>query len=227
MAEQKKTQALELLSGILEETQREAEEERRKADEARRTAEEQARRDALAEAEAKRHEAERKLAEEDARRAAAAERRAAAAEALRIEELRAKGLYKEPEEEKPAAAPAAAKAPVEEKRSSLPLLLAALVLGGLAVGAWFGYQEMNREYVDASTSYSYTAPATVALAAAGETPVAFRARPVVEEVVEEQADSGRSGRRSGRTSSRDSDSATPPSDSGRRGLQLRGGISDR
>lgn len=186
-----KTQAISLLEGILEETQTEAAAERlrmeaelRRKDDVEKAAREQAERQ-------RRAEGERRLAEEDERRRQAAERRAAEVERLRIEELKAKGLWKEPEPAPvvaPTASPASTRpqmstqeamavaAQANRKSTLVPLLIAAIVLLGLA-GAGGGYWwSENRVFVDATTVYAKADPQTSALQNAVAT-IGFEALP--------------------------------------------------
>ncbi|MCB9530270.1 MAG: hypothetical protein H6700_00675 [Myxococcales bacterium] len=172
MSQPRKTQALSLLEGILDETASEAEAARKKLDEELAAKEAAARAEAEAAELARREEIARRLAEEEARRSAAAERRTATLEALRIEDLKAKGLWKEPE---PAPAPVAAAAPVTtgpaqdtraavavQQKSALGRNLAAaaavLVIGGGAAGAWYVQQQ---SLVDTVQTFSAAAPSTV------------------------------------------------------------------
>jgi len=182
MAEKRKTQAISLLEGILDDTRNEAEAERQRI-EAELKAKEEAERQAREAEEARRRaDAEARLAAEEERRRQAAERRAAELERMRIEELKEKGLWKEPEPEpEPAPAPVAqstepqrpqqsttealAVQQANQKKSRLgPILAAAaavLVLGGGA--AAFVIVE-GMEYVDASTSFAKAEAATSPLA---------------------------------------------------------------
>lgn len=165
-------QALSLLKGILEETQSEAEAEKARL-EAELRRREEAERQAAEEADRlRREEAERRLAAEDARQRAAAERRAAEMERIRIEDLKARGLWQEPVAPVVESAPAEPTAPVKmrpamstqdamalqqaaaRKARTGPMLAAAaavLALGGAGGGLWYA---QNVEYVDAQTSYA-------------------------------------------------------------------------
>lgn len=174
-----KTQAISLLEGILQETQGEAEAEMQRLSEEVRQREEQARLEAERADAVKREEANRRLAEEEARQVAAASRRQAELERMRIEELKAKGLWKEPERPvEVEAAPVAAasvrpamstvdaiavqKAQARQSRSTLLLAAAAFVIvaGGVG-GALFA---TSIEYVDATTQYGKAEPEVVAMA---------------------------------------------------------------
>lgn len=175
----RKTQALSLLEGILDETANEAEAAREALEAEIRRKEEEARAAAEAAEAERRAEIARRLREEEERQTAAADRRTAALEAIRVEELKAKGLWKEPEPEPvPVAAPApvqAAAPPVEEKsRGGIFAAAAAiLILGGGAAG---GYMYMTQEFIDSTTSFASVQPSVVALADA-QSIVAFTAIP--------------------------------------------------
>ncbi len=99
MSNDRKTQALSLLEGILEETSSEAENERIRLELERQEREAQSARDAAEAEQRRRDEIVRRLAEEEDRQRAAIERRTATLEALRVEELKEKGLWHEPEPE--------------------------------------------------------------------------------------------------------------------------------
>lgn len=225
----KKTQALSLLEGILDETQAEAEAAQQALDEELKRKEAEAKRVAEEAETAKRAELERRMAEEADRQRTAAERREAAAEAMRIEELKAQGLWVEPEPEPapPVEAPVAdvgttrevVAAQEKSKRGTFFAAAAALlILGGGAAGAWV---YLNQEFVDASTPFTASAPDTVLYADASAV-VAFRAipDPIVQEAAApepepERRSSSRSSTRRESESSRSSDSgsssgSTPP-----------------
>lgn len=213
MSEPKKTQALSLLEGILDETANEAESARLALEEELRRKEEEARQRAEAEEAQRRAEIARRLEAEADRQRTAAERREAALEAMRIEELKAKGLWKEPE---PEPKPQVIEAPRPQvntqqavaagKKSNSSALFAAaaavLILGGGAAGAWF---YMNQEYVDATTPFAAETPAVVALADASAV-VTFQAIP--DPIVQQAAAPAEEPRRDRGTRSR------PRSDSG-------------
>jgi hypothetical protein len=169
MAE-KKTQALSLLQGILEETQSEAQAERERLAADLRNREE-AERQAAEEAERRRRvDAERRLAEEDARQRAAAERRAAELERIRIDDLKARGLWQEPKapepvEAAPTAAPVARPTMSTQDATALqalaarkarrgPLLAAAVVLLAAAGGGGGFWYAQSIEHVDSTTTYA-------------------------------------------------------------------------
>jgi len=167
----KKTQAISLLEGILLETQGEADAEMKRLSEDLKRKEDEARAAAEATERARREEAERRLAEEEARQMAAAGRRAQELERMRIEELKAKGLWKEPEQPKVEEVAPVAPAPVstrptmstvdaiaiqkaQARKSRTMFLVAALAVLGIGGGAG-GYVYVNSlEYVDATTTYA-------------------------------------------------------------------------
>lgn len=179
-----KTQALSLLEGILEETQNEAAAERARLEEELRRKEEETRRAREAEERQRRDDAERRVAEEEERRRQAAARRAEELERLRIEELKAKGLWKEPEPEEAPAPPVANDnrasarptmttqealtiARSQSRKQTLTLVAILFLIVAAAGGggaAW--YMISTKEYVDASTVYAKSQPNTVALARA-------------------------------------------------------------
>lgn len=176
MSDEKKTQAASLLAGILEETESEAERERERLEAELKQREEDERKRRADEEAARQAELQRQLSEEARRQDDARARREAAMEALRIEELKEKGLWQEPEPE-PAPAPVARAAPAggphtaevvaQQKRSSLPMRLAAaaalvLIGGGVALFLIYGQPEL----VDTETRYAVAAPATVDVAGA-------------------------------------------------------------
>lgn len=203
------TQALDLLGDILEDTEELARQEEEQLAEQLRQREEEARLKAEAEAKRRAEEADRRMAEEEARRREAAERRSMAERAMQAVD--------EPEEEKVAAAPVVA-APEPEKSSPLIPLLAALVIGAIAVGGFFGYQAMTKEFVDGETVYTASSPAVQVLAAnTAEYQVAVLLKPKEEAAAEEE-------RR--RAPSRRS-SSSRPSTPAPSGLRLGGGISGR
>jgi hypothetical protein len=176
----KKTQAISLLEGILQETQGEADAEMKRLSEDLKRKEDQARASAEAAERAKRDEAERRLAEEEARQMAAAGRRAQELERMRIEELKAKGLWKEPEapkvEEVPvAAAPVAARPGMstvdavavqkaQARQSRNLFLVAALALLSIGGGVGGFLYVSSIEYVDATTNYGKADLAVVEVA---------------------------------------------------------------
>lgn len=202
------TQALDLLGDILEDTEELArEEEVRLAAELKRR-EEEAKREAEAERARRQADADRRMAEEETRRREAAERRSMAERAMQDVDA--------PVEEKPVVV--AAPIPEPEKRSPVGALLAALVLGALAVGGFFGYQALTAEFVDRETIYTASAPAVQLLAANDASrQIAIRLKP------EEEAAAPEAARRSS-SSSRRSTTPTPAAPSG---LRLGGGISGR
>ena len=196
----RKTQALSLLEGILNETATEAEAARLALDAEIRQKEQAARLEAEAQEAARRAEISRRLQEEEVRQHAAADRRAAALEAIRVEELKAKGLWKEPE---PEPAPVVVRAPVAiapvvEEKSRSGLFAAAAAVLVLGAGAAGGYLYMTQEFVDSTTSFAAAQPSVVTLADA-QAVVAFQAIPdpiVIEAEAPELTVSSRSGRSS-------------------------------
>jgi hypothetical protein len=212
MSGEKKTQAASLLAGILEETESEAARERERLDRELQERE-QAERERRAAEEAQRQaELRRQLDAEAQRQDDARARRLAAMEALRIEELKEKGLWTEPEPEPaPVAAPSETR-PVQhtaevvaaQKRSARPmqLALAAAILavgGGVALFAVFGQVPA----ADSESRYAYAAPVTVeaptALATIGFQPIPD---PIVREAEPEPEPAARSGRSSRGSSGR-------------------------
>lgn len=172
---QKKNQALSLLAGILEETQSEADAERERLEADLRKKEEEARLASEAAERQRREEAERRLAEEEQRRRAAAARRAAEEERLRIEDLKARGEWKEPEvaaPAEPAVAPrrnsmtaevAQIQAQAKKKQNrAVAFAIAATVLLIGGGGAAFYFTKMV-EYVDSTTAYSKSSASTIAI----------------------------------------------------------------
>jgi hypothetical protein len=181
MSSPQKTQAMSLLEDILLETKSEADAEMKRLEDEVRRREEAARREAELQDSQRRAEAERKLAEEEQRQLAAAERRAQELERMRIEELKSKGLWKEPEKpvaEVPAlqSAAAAPGRPVmttaeavaiqkRETRSSRTLVAAAAIailgVGGSVGGVLYAN---SIEYVDATTTWAKSEITVVAMA---------------------------------------------------------------
>ena len=206
----RKTQALSLLEGILDETATEAEAARLALDAEIRRKEQETRLEAEAQEAERRAEIARRLQEEEVRQHAAADRRTAALEAIRVEELKAKGLWKEPEPEPEPApvvvkAPVAQTAPVVEEKSRGGFYAAAAALLVLGAGAAGGYLYMTQEFVDSTTSYAAAQPSVVALADA-QAMVAFTAIPdpiIVEAEAEPE-------RRRPRSSSSSSSSRSEP-----------------
>lgn len=204
----KPTQALDFLDDIIEDTEEQARIEEQRLAEARKQREEEERRKAEEERKRRQEEADRRVAEEERRRREAAERRSMAERAMQDVD--------EPEE-KVVAAPAAVAAQPEEKSSILVPLLAALLIGAIAVGGFFGYQELTREYVDNETAYTIIEPVVDSLNAdEAQHQVAVLLKPEEEAKIEAATPA-----RSRRTSSKP---ATPPKPSG---LKLGGGISGR
>ena len=172
----RKTQALTLLSGILEETQSEAEAERKRIDEQLKQKELEAKRRAEEEENARKAEAARKIAEEEARQKAASERRAMTARLLKVEER----------PENPAeAAPTAPVLPtpasisqvksgynttqlvaVQRKAGSKGAFIGAAAAILLAAGGGAAYFQLTRTYVDAQTSFPKASPEFVSVASA-------------------------------------------------------------
>ncbi len=217
----RRTQALTLLSGILEETQSEAEAERKRIEEQLRQREVEARAKEEAEEQRRREDAARRLAEEEARQKAAAERRATTMQLLKIEELKEKGLYQEPAPLPPreeVAAPAVNHyntqqvIAVHKKASSRGAFLGAAVALLAAGGGVFAYVNLTRQFVDAQTSYAKAAPETVAVAAPTvRAEFAAPPAPVVEAAPEEAArPAARRPAAGTRTPSRGAGSTAPP-----------------
>jgi hypothetical protein len=195
-----KTQAISLLEGILQETQGEADAEMRRLEEEVKRKEEAERRDVEAAGAAKRAEAGRRLADEEVRQLAAAERRQAELERMRIEELKAKGLWKEPEKPVVEAAPvlvssapsrpvmntaealAVQQAQARSTRSSI-LMVAALflVVGGGVAGALYA---TSIEYVDSMTPYQKAEPAVLVRA---DAVAALALQPIPEPLAPQEA----------------------------------------
>lgn len=149
----RKTQALTILSSILEETKSEAEAER----EALGAAEAQKAAAAKAEAAAKdaqdRAEAIRRIEEEEARQEAAASRRTMAAEALRVDDspavaapVRPKGGYSTEQV-----------VAVQKKAVSKGLLIGVAAAVVAIVGGAAAFGAMSKNQVDATTSYAKVA----------------------------------------------------------------------
>lgn len=207
-----KTQALDLLGDILADTQKEAEDERRKREEVERKKVDAAKRQVEAEDQQRREEAEARLRAEEERQQAALERRRMAQAAM------SEDVEEEDDKNVPAQA---GKKVVEEKRSSIPMLLAAIVLVGLGVGGFFIYTEMTKEYV-ATASFARSAPAVVDISNVDSSQeVAFLAKPVIEQP-EAEAAAQEEGRNSGQRRNRRPAEPEQP-----RGLQLRQGLSGR
>lgn len=148
-----KTQALTILSSILEETKSEAEAEREAlaAAEAQKVAAAKAEQEA-AEARA-RAEALRKIEEEEARQEAAASRRSMAAEALKlddappkVEATRPKGGYSTEQV-----------VAVQKKAVSKGLLIGVAAAVAAVVGGAAAFGAVSRNKVDATTSYAKVA----------------------------------------------------------------------
>lgn len=209
---QNKTQALDLLGDILADTQKEAENERRKREEAERKKLDAAKRQVEAEDQRRRAEAEARLRAEEERQQAALERRQMAQAAM----------AEDSDEDDTTQTPAqAGKKVVEEERSFVPMLLAAVVLIGLGVGGFFAYSEMTKEYVT-TASFARSAPAVVDISNVDSSQeVAFLAKPVFEQP---EAEAEAQAPRRGSSSRRNSRPAEPEQP---RGLQLRQGLSGR
>lgn len=204
------TQALDFLDDIIEDTEEQARLEEERLAEARRQREEEQRRKEEDERRRRQEEADRRIAEEEQRRREAAERRSMAERAMKDVD--------EPEE-KVVAAPAPVVQQPEEKTSILIPLLAALVIGALAVGGFFAYQEVTRDYVDNETAYTIIEPTIDSLNAdEAQHQVAVLLKPEEEAKIEAAAPARRS------SSSKKPSSSAPPAPSG---LKLGGGISGR
>jgi hypothetical protein len=220
----KKTQAISLLEGILLETQGEADAEMKRLSEDLKRKEDEARAAAEATERARREEAERRLAEEEARQMAAAGRRAQELERMRIEELKAKGLWKEPEQPKVEEVAPVAAAPVstrptmstvdavaiqnaQARKSRTAFLVAALAVLGIGGGAG-GFVYMNSlEYVDATTTYT---KADLAVVEVADAMASLTIQAIPEPIVIAAPTAGEPAGRSNRTrTNRTADTATP------------------
>lgn len=202
------TQALDFLDDIIEDTEEQARVEEQRLAEARKQREAEEQRKAEEERKRRQEEADRRVAEEDRRRREAAERRSMAERAMQDVD--------EPEE-KAVATPVVVAAAPEEKSSVLVPLLAALLIGAIAVGGFFGYQELTREYVDNETAYTIVEPTVGSLNAdEAQHQVAVLLKPEEEAKIEAAAPT-----RSRRTTSKPAAPAKPS------GLKLGGGISGR
>lgn len=152
-SEVRKTQALTILSSILEETKTEAEAER----EALAAAEAQKAAAAKAEAEAAdaraRAEAIRRIEEEEARQEAAASRRTMAAEALKVDDAPAKA---EPVRPKGGYSTEQVVA-VQKKAVSKGLLIGVAAAVAAVVGGAAAFGAVSKNKVDATTSYAKVA----------------------------------------------------------------------
>lgn len=149
----RKTQALTILSSILEETKSEAEAER----EALAAAEAQKAAAAKAEAEAAdakaRAEALRRIEEEEARQEAAASRRTMAAEALKVEDAPAK-----PEPVRPKGGYSTEQVvAVQKKAVSKGLLIGVAAAVAAVIGGAAAFAAVSKNKVDATTSYAKVA----------------------------------------------------------------------
>lgn len=149
----RKTQALTILSSILEETKSEAEAERETlvAAEAQKAAAAQA--EAAAQDAQARAEANRRIEEEEARQEAAASRRTMAAEALRVDDepavaapVRQKGGYSTEQV-----------VAVQKKAVSKGLLIGVAAAVAAVVGGAAAFGAMAKNQVDATTSYAKVA----------------------------------------------------------------------
>lgn len=204
------TQALDFLDDIIEDTEEQARLEEERLAEARRQREEEQRRQEHEDRRRRQEEADRRIAEEEQRRREAAERRSMAERAMKDVD--------EPQE-KVVAAPAPVIQEPEEKSSALIPLLAALIIGAIAVGGFFAYQEINREYVDNETAYNIIDPTIDSLNAdEAQHQVAVLLKPEEEAKIEAAVPTRRS------SSRKSSAPSTPPKPSG---LKLGGGISGR
>ena len=148
-----KTQALTILSSILEETKSEAEAEREAlaAAEAQKAAAAKAEQDA-ADARA-RAEALRKIEEEEARQEAAASRRSMAAEALKLDDAPAKVETARPKGGYSTEQVVA----VQKKAVSKGLIIGVAAAVAAVVGGAAAFGAMSRNKVDATTSYAKVA----------------------------------------------------------------------
>ena len=216
------TQALDLLNDLLEEeeqaslaeAQRLEEELRQRKLEEQQKAEEADRR--------RREDAERRLQEEEERRRAAAERRSAAEEAARLAQMTDEELAAlQPQKEDKQATIAV---PVVEKKSSAgPIALAAILLGAIGVGGFFGYQELTREHVDTQATYPMATPTINSLASAGATArVQFQGPPAPEPEADTSSSSSSRSRSSGSRSSGSGSSSSGSPSSIQLGGMIRG-----
>jgi hypothetical protein len=225
VTEPKKTQAISLLEGILEDTHSAAESERAKLEaqlRERGDVERARKQEAEKERQADIH---RRLDADVRRQEEARERRDAAMEALRIEELKEKGLWTEPVKVSvptPASVPVAprmtgantAEVVAAQQRSSAKgrfLVLAAILVAGIAGALFFKYGQPV--LVDSLTEYAAASPSIVerpvAIAAIGFVPIPDPI--VVAAAPEEEATSSSSRRdRRNRDSSSSSRGSTPP-----------------
>jgi hypothetical protein len=223
----KKTQAISLLEGILQETQGEAEAEMKRLSEDLKRKEDEARAVAESAERARRDEAERRLAEEEARQMAAAGRRAQELERMRIEELKAKGLWKEPEQPKVEEAPVVA-TPVstrptmstvdavaiqkaQSRQSRNMMLVAALSVIGIGGAAGAFLYVNSLEYVDATTNYG---KADLAVVEVADAMASLTIQAIPEPIVIASPDADEPGSRTGRTRT-NRPPTTPPADAGR------------
>jgi len=214
--QQKKTQAISLLEGILEETQSEAAAERERLERDLRKKEEAEREAKAVEDKRRREEAERRLADEEERRRQSAERRAAELERLRIEELKAKGLWKEPEPDpvEQVAVPVTSARPqmstqealavtsqANKQARKLPMILAAAAIFIIVIGGGAFYMISQIEFVDESTPYAKADATTLqthhALATIGFDPVPEPVIPEAPAVEDTAAAPAAPGRRTG------------------------------
>lgn len=176
--EVRKTQALNILSSILEETKSEAEAEREAiaAAEARKAAAAKAEAEA-AEASA-RADALRRIEEEEARQKAAASRRTMAAEALREDDAPAK-----PEPVRPSGGYSTEQVvAVQKKAVSKGLIIGVAAAVAAVVGGAAAFGAVSRNRVDATTSYAKVA-IEEAPVASPKAVFAFAAEPSPEEAV--------------------------------------------
>lgn len=149
----RKTQALTILSSILEETKSEAEAEREALAAAEATKAAAAKAEAAAQDVQARAEAIRRIEEEEARQEAAASRRTMAAEALRVDDepavaapVRPKGGYSTEQV-----------VAVQKKAVSKGLLIGVAAAVAAVVGGAAAFGAMSKNQVDATTSYAKVA----------------------------------------------------------------------
>ncbi len=205
----KATQALDLLGDILEDTEEQARIEEARLEAERQKKEQEAKAREEAERKRRQEEADRRIAAEEARRREAAERRSMAEEAMKEVEA--------PKETVVKTVVQTTQQP-EEKSSALPILIAALVLGALAAGGFFGYKELTREYVDADSAYATIEPSVITLNAdEAQHRVAILLKP--EEQAKEDAIEAKKPKK--KSSSKANEPKKPA------GLTLGGGISGR
>ena len=171
MSNRGKTQALDVLGDILEDTEEEARLEQERLAAELRKREEEAKAAAEAERLRRAEEAQQKIAAEEAERIEAAARRSAVDEALRE-------LEKEPE-----AAPAPIVVVEPPKKSPVGAILAAAAAVIILGGSFFAWQTLSKPILDNETLYAPVAfaPPSANTANNAEQQIAVLGRPEVEE----------------------------------------------